>query len=83
MGKDVNAAAESVRLLAEEAVKKDNGGAFAEYVGPDAKFLVARCVCVCARVPCEKCRKSVFCWITFFTFLITNQTVITPQRKKS
>lgn len=42
MGKDVNAAAESVRLLAEEAVKKDNGGAFAEYVGPDAKFLVAR-----------------------------------------
>lgn len=42
MGKDAEATAESVRKVAEEAVKNDKGGAFAEYVGPDAKYLVAR-----------------------------------------
>lgn len=41
MGSDVDTVSEQRRVITEEAVMKD-GGAFAEYVTKDAKYVLAR-----------------------------------------
>lgn len=54
-----DAVAERERIAAVEGVASSDGGAFAEYVSADSKYLVARCV---SSSPCS------FLWVRYCVF---------------